>query len=192
MSSTSLLLFDVRLPHFSPLFIPSVTVPTVFVVLSPSVFVCLFVHLSVCPFLCHSTLIHRAHFWCFGLVSLRRQKPTLQPYRTEARRRSRRQRNLRKGWRLFRPTTPPPHLLLPLPSHRVAPRRVRPQSPHPRRKRSSSRHRSWKRARSRRRKQRPEALRHTRPRWNTTVKHFLVYDGVVDELTPSDLFKPGS
>ncbi len=56
--------------HFSPLLNPSVTVPTVSVVLSPSVSVCLSVCLSVCPFLCHSTLTHRAHFWCFGLVSL--------------------------------------------------------------------------------------------------------------------------
>lgn len=60
-----LLLFD--LPHFIPLSgNPSVSVPTLSAVLSPSVSVCL----CVCPFLCHSTLIHRAHFWCFGLVSL--------------------------------------------------------------------------------------------------------------------------
>lgn len=119
----------------------------------------------------------------------RRQRPTLQPYRTEARRRSRWQRNWKKAWRLSRPMTPPPHLLLRPPNHKAAPRRGHPPSPHPRRKRSSSRRRSWKRARSRRRRRRPEELRHTRPRWNTTVKHFLVYDGVADELTTSDLFK---
>lgn len=45
---------------------PSVSVPTLSAVLSPSMSVCL----CVCPCLCHSTLIHRAHFWCFGLVSL--------------------------------------------------------------------------------------------------------------------------
>lgn len=39
-----------------------------------SLCICLYVCLSLClsvrPFLCHSTLIHRAHFWCYGLVSL--------------------------------------------------------------------------------------------------------------------------
>lgn len=180
MSATSLLsqLLLSEL-HFSP----SVSVPNVSVVL------CLSVFLSVCPFLCHSTLIHRAHLWCFGLVSLRRQRPTLQPYRTEARRRSRRRRNWRKGWRRSQPTTPPPHLLLRHPNPKAAPQRAHPPSLRPRRKRSSSHRRSWKRARSRRRKRRPEAFRHTRPRWNTTVKHFLVYNGVADELTTSDLFK---
>lgn len=104
----------------------------------------------------------------------RRQRPTPQPYRTEARKRSRRQRNWRKAWRLYQPMTPPPPQLLHPPSHKVAHPRAHPPSLHRRRKRSSSRHRFWKRARSRRRKQRPEAYRHPRPRWNTTVKYFLV------------------
>lgn len=146
------------------------------------------------PPLCRLTiwLLNSSSFYFFfnpfTILEQTRQRPTLQPYRTEVRRRSKRQKNWRKEWRLSRPMTRPPRLLLHLPSCKVALRRVRLPSPHPRRKRSLSHRHSWKRARSRRRRRRPE-VRHTRPLWNTTVKHFSVYGGIADESTTSDLLK---
>lgn len=115
------------------------------------------------PFLTHlyAKVAYFVFFYFILLFSFQMARNPQTPtrwWRTAVQRtRSSSRKNWRKGWRLWRPTTPlpPPH---PSTSRPVSPPRVRPPNPPQKRKRSSRLLPFWRRARSRRRRWKPEGV----------------------------------